>query len=90
MNRDDLELEKFTQGGDKRTALSVSDSPFALRTLVDGNNTYIGKASIGSLVTDPVWQVKKIDKTSGLVITWADGNAYFDNIFDNCTLLTYS
>lgn len=52
--------------------------------------TYVGKAAIGSGVASAVWQISKIDETSGVVITWADGNANFDNIWDNRASLTYS
>lgn len=86
----DREYGKFTQGGDNSPAISVADSPFALRTLTVGDVTYIGKAAIGSLVTDPVWQIKKLDKSSGLAITWADGDSNFNNIFDSCTELEYA
>lgn len=52
--------------------------------------TYVGKARPGSVTSSGVWQVKKIDQTSGVVITWADGNTLFDNIWDNRASLSYS
>lgn len=52
--------------------------------------TYVGKARPGSVTSSAVWQVKKIDQTSGVVITWADGNTLFDNIWDNRASLSYS
>lgn len=55
--------------------------------------TYIGKASIGSSTSTAVWQIMKIDESSTPItcnIQFADGNANFDNIFDNRTSLTYS
>lgn len=55
------------------------------------NVTYVGKAAMGGLAASAVWQIMKIDETSGLVITWADGNGLFDNIWDNrATSVTYS
>jgi hypothetical protein len=54
------------------------------------NVTYIGQAAIGSDESQAVWQVKKVDETSGIIITWADGDANFDNIWNNRTSLTYS
>lgn len=57
------------------------------------NVTYVGKAAIGSAVGSAVWQVMKIDESGTpitLVITYADGNQNFDNIFSNRTSLTYS
>ena len=37
----------------------------------DSNLTYIGKAAIGSATSSAVWQIQKIDETTGMVITWA-------------------
>jgi hypothetical protein len=51
---------------------------------------YVGKAPIGSATSSAVWQIVKLDTTSGLVKTWADGNASFDNIWDNRASLTYN
>lgn len=63
---------------------------FALKLVEVGSVTYLGKAPIGSSTSSAVWQVKKIDETSGLVVTWADGNDLFDNIFDDYLTLSYS
>jgi len=52
--------------------------------------TYIGKAATGSATSTSVWQVQKIDTTTGTVITWADGNGNFDNVWDNRASLSYS
>lgn len=52
--------------------------------------TYIGLAALGSDTSQAVWQIKKIDETSGIEITFADGNADFDNIWDNRASLTYT
>lgn len=51
---------------------------------------YVGCAVIGTVAGDAYWQIKKIDETSGLIITWADGNAQFDNIWDDRASLSYS
>jgi len=51
---------------------------------------YIGKAQIGTLPTAPNWQIQKIDKTSGIIITWALGTDAFTNIWDDRTTITYS
>lgn len=61
-----------------------------LRMDTSGAITYVGKAAIGSSSASALWQIKKIDETSGTVITWADGNSNFDNIWDNRASLTYS
>lgn len=54
------------------------------------NIIYIGIARVGTPTSDAYWQIQKIDETTGTVITWADGNDNFDNIWDNRTSITYS
>lgn len=51
--------------------------------------TYVGEAPTGGNGASAIWRIKRLDETSGLVITWADGNANFDNIWDNRAALTY-
>lgn len=52
--------------------------------------TYIGKADPGTASSAASWQIQKVDTTSGTVITFADGNSNFDNIWDNRASLSYS
>lgn len=52
--------------------------------------TYIGSALPGSVTSAAVWQVKLLDETTGLVTTFADGDANFDNIWDDRASLSYS
>ena len=54
------------------------------------NTTYIGLADVGSVTSAPVWQIKKLDVTTGVSVIWADGNVNFDNVWDNRTSLSYS
>ena len=72
-------------------ALPTSSPSYALK-LDDSVSpiTYIGEAVTGSLGSDAVWRIKKMDETSGLVITWADGSAAFNQIWANRASLTYS
>ena len=53
---------------------------------------YLGKAQVGSATSAAVWQIQKL--TFGIdgdvTITWADGNAAFDNVWDNRASLSYS
>jgi len=53
------------------------------------NVTYIGKAAIGTISSSASWQIKKMDETTGLIITWADGDSAFNNIWDDRISLTY-
>lgn len=65
-----------------------------LATNMDTTSTtdvvYIGFAEIASATSSPVWQIQKISTASGVVITYADGDDAFDNIWDNRTSITYS
>lgn len=51
--------------------------------------TYVGKAKIGTSPGQAFWQVFKIDTTSGTIITWADSDDNYDNIWDDRATLTY-
>lgn len=53
------------------------------------DTTYIGKAPIGSLDADPVWQIASLDTSSGLIKTWADGDASFNNVWEDRASLSY-
>jgi hypothetical protein len=66
------------------------ETPMAVKITENGAVTYIAKAPAGSSQSDPVWQVRKVDETTGTVITWADGDGNFDNIATDLTALTYS
>lgn len=54
------------------------------------NVTYIGRSKVGTATSASAWQIRKIDETSGTVITWADGDDAFNQVWDDRTSLTYS
>ena len=56
----------------------------------DSNILYVGKAAIGSLTSAEVWQIMKVDETSGTIVTYADGDDNYDNEFDEREALSYS
>jgi hypothetical protein len=62
----------------------------AMKVTVSGTTTYIAIASPGTRQAKSSWQCKKIDESSGTVITWADGNNRFDNVATDLTALSYS
>lgn len=68
---------------------TIADS-MALKITVSGTVTYVGIAKPGTAQSTAKWQCKKIDTTTGVVITWADGDADFDNSSTDLTILTYS
>lgn len=63
----------------------------ATKITVVSDNTYIGVAKPGTAEATAKWQCKKIAVAGGTTtITWADGNADFDNVATDLTALTYS
>jgi len=50
---------------------------------------YVGEATFAAPTSSALWRIKKIDTTVGVSITWADGNAHYDNVWDDRTFLNY-
>jgi hypothetical protein len=76
--------------GDGTHAIKTGESPLALR--IDDTNDpilYVGKASPGSDDSLAVWQIAKLDTSSGLDRTWA-GNAGFTQVWSDRESLTYN
>ncbi len=72
--------------------LSTADAVYATRVdEVSASLTYVGKALAGTIDSDPLWQVQRI-QVSGAVTTvqFADGNTNFDNIWADRASLAYS
>ena len=63
---------------------------YAIILLESGGFTYVAFATPGSISTDAVWRVMKLDTATGLVMQWADGNTNFDNKADDLANLNYS
>ena len=70
----------------KRT---VGVSAFAVRFNDSGTYTYVGTARPGTATSAASWQIKRI-KNSDNGIDWADGDAQFNNVWNNVTSLSYS
>jgi hypothetical protein len=73
-------------------ALETIDS--ALATQLDEASatvTYVGKALPGTATSAALWRVFRMTETGGdLSIEYADGDANFDNVWDNRASLSYS
>lgn len=52
--------------------------------------TYIGAAQPGAAAGAASWQIKKVDTSSGTIITFADGDGLFNNVWNNRASLSYS
>lgn len=57
---------------------------------VDANTAYLGQAAIDSNIAEPVWQIKRLDFTTGVVVQWADGDDRFDNVWNDRATITYT
>lgn len=55
----------------------------------DPDISYIGKAVPGSLTSEAVWQIARLDENTNLDLLYADGGA-FTQIYDNREALTYA
>jgi hypothetical protein len=56
----------------------------------EANTIYVGLAEPTSTTSDAAWQIQKVDTSSGVTITWANGDDSFTNIWDERTSYTYS
>jgi hypothetical protein len=68
----------------------LNASNMAVKVTVSGTTTYLALAAPGTAEATAKWQARKIDTSSGVIITWADGNSDFDNVASDLTALTYS
>lgn len=56
----------------------------------NSNLDYIGKADIGTATSANSWQIQRLDSTTNLDILWADGDAKYNNIWDNRESISFS
>lgn len=58
---------------------------------VDATTTYIGFAAPGTATSAAGWMIERLTFTGpDIAIDFADGNAEFDNVWDNRASLSYS
>ena len=66
-----------------------SSQSYALKYDEGATYTYQGEAAPGSLITDPVWRIKRLTNADNTIV-WADGDSNFDNAWDDHLTLSYS
>lgn len=71
-------------GGTESNALAVKMLPDS----GDSNLIYVGKSPIGAVTSAPVWQIKRMDKTTMLEVTWP-GDSNFNKVWDDRESYTY-
>ena len=90
----DTGAKYFFDGGDwKEDIGTIQSANIDLVVYTDDPIFYICKAPIGSSLDDPVWQIARINTTSGIVKQWCDGDTKYDNIAHSLAtvkLLSYS
>lgn len=69
---------------DEIITLLIDNKKLIVDDITTTDVTYVGKATIGTAEDAALWQIKKIDETTGISkILWADGDTNYDNIWDN-------
>jgi hypothetical protein len=70
----------------------IRDNTLAIRLDdVGGGVQYIGEADPGTTTSSALWRIKRLTEVgSELEILWADGDTFFDNIWDSRLGLSYS
>jgi hypothetical protein len=77
-------------GYDGQSLQRMPAKNMAIKIQEVGSITYVALAAPGTLQSDDKWQVRKIDESSGVVVTWAGGNADFVHVATDLGALTYS
>jgi hypothetical protein len=57
---------------------------------VSSTLTYIGHATPGTLNAAAAWRIRRVTGSSDITVEWADGNANYDNVWDDRAGLSYS
>jgi len=56
-----------------------------------GGVTYAGQAQAGTLPSAAGWRIRRLTESGGdVIVEWADGDAAYDNVWDDRASLTYS
>ena len=79
-----------TSGAAAKRVVSGDIYATEVDTTSTANTVYIGKALVGTANTAAGWMIKSINTATGASTNFADGDARFDNIWDNRTSLSYS
>ena len=93
-------LAQVNEQRDRITELSrlldgMMERNYSIRHDQDANPptlAYVGRAEPGAAESAAAWQVQKLvfGIDGDVAVTWADGNAAFDNIWDDRASLSYS
>ena len=90
---DDPEVWEDVGDGEGLVRLPVSGSDYVIQLKtdsIDSDVQYLGYADADVGTDESLWQIFKIDSTTGIEITSADGDFDFNNEFDERESLNYS
>jgi hypothetical protein len=73
---------------DSEGELISSSGAMAVSIQTSGTDTFIGEALPGTALATAAWKAYQVDEDGN--ITWADGDANFDNVATDLTSLSYS
>jgi len=80
--------------GSNRRALDILNNPKdEMLQLDDAGSgvTYVGTAAPGAASSAATWKIKRMTESGAdIVIEWANGDAAYDNIWDDRAALSYS
>lgn len=77
-----------SMGWDGSQAVMGDSDNLAISVQTSGSDTYVGEAAPGTSLSASTWKAYKVDSSGNL--TFADGNATYDNVATDLTALTYS
>lgn len=75
--------------GTKEQGTYAASAPLAIRLDDGATYLYVGKAAIGTATSAASWQICRITQADTTVV-WADGDASFNNVWDDRASLSYS
>lgn len=86
-----IEWETYGKVGDSASGEAYTksqDVPETMRINDTGTYIYMGFAIPGSLEADNCWRICRYDNDGNRL--WADGDALYNNVWDNRASLSYS
>ena len=89
----DSEDNRFTSVADLITYFNlnfsnIDNNQFTLRVFSDETYTYIGEALPGTATSESLWRIRRLTISDNTIL-FADGNALFDNVWDDHLTKTY-
>lgn len=84
------EYDKFRSAENGKSKVAVTNESDSVGLRVDNVSStliYLGEGTLGALTSEPKWLIKKIDLSSGVVITAASNS--FNQVWDNRASLVY-